>query len=83
MAALASHLINGVEDRGEIPPFALLAVGDDTNRLFENASIQCGVSKDLIEDIYPCSPMQQGLMALSIKEPSAYVIQLVYSCPHH
>ena len=65
----------------EIAPFALVDRIDGPNSLRDEASIQCGIGKDLIEDIYPSSPTQQGLMALSLKEAGTYVMQLVYSLP--
>ena len=34
------------------------------------------VDPNMIEDIYPCTPMQEGLMALSTKSPGAYIAQL-------
>ncbi|RAK84850.1 hypothetical protein BO79DRAFT_231984 [Aspergillus costaricaensis CBS 115574] len=46
-----------------ISSFALLASG------------QCQIDPSLIEDIYPCSPVQEALMALSLKSPSAYLMQ--------
>lgn len=42
------------------------------------AAIQCDVSRTDITDVYPCSPLQEGLMALSMKSPGAYVTQRVY-----
>lgn len=65
----------------EIAPFALIDRLDGTNCFRDEASIQCEINKDLIEDIYPCSPTQQGLMALSLKEAGTYVMQLVYPLP--
>ncbi|OJD40380.1 non-ribosomal peptide synthetase [Diplodia corticola] len=41
------------------------------------AALQCGTRQDEIEDIYPCTPLQEGLMALSIKEQGAYVARHV------
>jgi hypothetical protein len=34
-----------------------------------------------IQDAYPCSPLQEGLIALSTKSPGAYVAQNVYQLP--
>ncbi|PLB36533.1 uncharacterized protein BDW47DRAFT_108377 [Aspergillus candidus] len=39
---------------------------------------QSDLSHDQIEDLYPCTPMQEGLMALSLKDPGKYVAQFVY-----
>ena len=63
-----------------IAPFGLLEPGD-VNSLLDEASTQCNIDKNSIEDIYPCSPMQRSLIALSMKEAGAYVLRLVYSLP--
>ncbi|PKY04559.1 CoA-dependent acyltransferase, partial [Aspergillus campestris IBT 28561] len=34
-----------------------------------------------IEDIYPCTPVQESLMALSIQKPGTYVARYVYRIP--
>ncbi|KAL3421182.1 hypothetical protein PVAG01_07627 [Phlyctema vagabunda] len=39
------------------------------------------VSSDEIEDIYPLTPMQEGLFALSIKEPGAFIKQHIFTLP--
>lgn len=38
----------------------------------------CGIDMSDVEDVYPCSPLQEGLMALSTRFPGAYVAQRVY-----
>jgi amino acid adenylation domain-containing protein len=41
----------------------------------------CAVEADSIEDVYPCTPLQEGLMALSAKFLDAYVAQRVVELP--
>lgn len=65
----------------EVAPYALLDRIGGTDCFRDEAGVQCHIDKDLIENIYPCSPTQQGLMALSLKEPGTYVMRLVYSLP--
>ncbi|UKZ76549.1 NRPS [Trichoderma virens FT-333] len=36
-----------------------------------------------IEDAYPCSKMQEGLMALSVKQPGSYIGKYNYLVPAH
>lgn len=55
-------------------PFALL--GKHRDIAAEEVLVQCEVAdKNLIEDIYPCTPLQEGLMALSLKQQGTYVSQ--------
>jgi hypothetical protein len=41
--------------------------------------MHCGLSdKQAIEDAYPCTPLQKGLMALAVKQPGSYLTAWVY-----
>ncbi|CAI7601318.1 unnamed protein product [Penicillium glandicola] len=53
-----------------IAPFSLLV---DIEQSLSAATAQCGIERDMIEDIYPCTPLQEGLMHLSIKNPGGFV----------
>ncbi|KAI1871397.1 uncharacterized protein JN550_004391 [Neoarthrinium moseri] len=72
-----------VEDQDLIDPapFSLLEDLGPTTLVRQEAAQQCLVSIDAIEDIYPCSPMQEGLIALSMKDPGTYILQFVYQLP--
>lgn len=54
----------------EISPFSLLV---DTEQSLSAATAQCGIEGEMIEDIYPCTPLQEGIMHLSIKNPGAFM----------
>lgn len=57
-----------------IAPFSLLEASSDTSIIKEKAALLCGITDPaLVEDAYPCTPMQEGLMASTIKCPSSYV----------
>ncbi|KAF7920791.1 uncharacterized protein EAE98_008820 [Botrytis deweyae] len=45
------------------------------------AAEERGVLLDSVENIYPCTPFQESLMALSIKQKGAYMAQLTYRIP--
>ncbi|KAI9745822.1 MAG: hypothetical protein M1818_000503 [Claussenomyces sp. TS43310] len=62
-------------------PFSLIEHKASTRDIVAQATNQCGISEDLVEDIYPCTPLQEGLMAISVRTASAYVIQEVFSIP--
>ncbi|KAM3523102.1 hypothetical protein NHJ13051_005282 [Beauveria bassiana] len=63
------------EQRAPPPPFSLLPPEHNHDELLQEISEQCKVDKDCIEDVYPCTPLQEGLFALTIKQPSAYVLR--------
>lgn len=54
-------IATNLEDQQEksIQPFELLEYGNERNLVAEVAAL-CKVSDDLIEDIYPCTPLQEG-----------------------
>ena len=47
----------------------------------DEAAKQCGLSCDAVEDLYPCTPLQEGIMALSAKFSDAYIAQRVVNMP--
>lgn len=58
-----------------IVPFSLLDQDTDVDRLKQDAAVSCRIDIASIEDMYPCSPLQEGLLALSFKNPGEYVMQ--------
>ncbi|KAJ6182276.1 hypothetical protein N7485_000918 [Penicillium canescens] len=52
-------------------PFSL--VNENVDGLVKEAAAQCQVTPLEIEDLYPCTAMQEGLMALSDSRDGAYV----------
>jgi hypothetical protein len=66
----------------DIEPFALIP--DSSIRLkslLYEAVAQCNVQPEQIEDIYPCTPLQEGLMSISVRQQGAYLSQMVYRIP--
>ncbi|EER36729.1 nonribosomal peptide synthetase [Histoplasma capsulatum H143] len=76
--AAASKETNRKEDEAVIP-FSLSNIeqNDLSQKLHEIAFV-CGVQSNQIEDIYPCSPLQEGLLALSMQTQSAYTLRRVF-----
>ncbi|KAL2003751.1 hypothetical protein VTN02DRAFT_2387 [Thermoascus thermophilus] len=60
----------------QIEPFSLLP-GVDTRSAVNEAAAQCNVDPDLIVDIYPCTPLQEGMMAASQKKAAGNVVREV------
>lgn len=65
----------------DIAPFSMLQSEDFTRTSVANASVQLMVEQDDIQDIYACSPLQEGLMALSQDERGSYIAQIVFDLP--
>lgn len=58
-------------------PFDLV----DISSALPEAAAQCKVSTVDIEDIYPTSALQEGMMALGLRSPGAYITQAVFALP--
>ncbi|KAI0467781.1 hypothetical protein F4859DRAFT_224755 [Xylaria cf. heliscus] len=68
-------------DAEVIVNFSMLSTSQATANALQSASEQLGVSEADIEDIYPCTPLQEGLLALSQDVRGSYVAQMVYELP--
>ncbi|KAF5854725.1 hypothetical protein ETB97_000316, partial [Aspergillus alliaceus] len=64
-----------LEGHGEqvILPFSLLKPSISAKTARMQAAHQCGTSENCIEDIFPCTPLQEGLLAMTVKRPGDYV----------
>lgn len=64
---------------GSIRRFSMLPQGIDREIAIIEATEQCNAAAtQQIEDLYPCTPLQEGLMSISIRKPGAYLEKLVY-----
>ena len=64
-------------DEDDIPPFSLLNTKKDPRKLLEQAAELCQVDIARIEDIFPCTPLQEGLLALTAKRAGDYTAQYI------
>ncbi|CAG8099043.1 unnamed protein product [Penicillium nalgiovense] len=62
---------------GGLAPFSLISSWNNYDKIVQEIMAQCGLVKEQIEDIYPCTPVQEGLFALTMHQPEAYVWRLV------
>lgn len=66
----------------EIPAFSLIEGPPGVvESVCQHAATQCRISREDIEDIYPCTALQEGLMALSIRLPGTYIAQGIVELP--
>ena len=66
-----------------VAPFSLLKGGDDKMRLRRVAARLCKVEMYEIEDIYPCTPLQEGMLAMTVKKSGDYVSRRAFILPKH
>ena len=63
------------ESRKALPPFALMLGRRELRLIIPAIVSQCKIDSDQIEDVYPCTPLQEGMMVLSCRRPGAYVVR--------
>ena len=65
-----------------VKPFQLLSsISQSPREASELAAMQCDLGVQEIEDIYPCTPLQETIMVASIKQGGSYVARHVYGLP--
>ena len=62
-----------------IETFELLPNDFKRAHVLQELSTTCRIPKNKIQDAYPTSPLQEAFVALSIKQPGAYVAQHILS----
>lgn len=60
-----------------VKPFSLLEPPINADMAISHAALVCNVDYRDIEDIYPCTPLQEGMMALTARRSGDYVAKLV------
>lgn len=75
---LAKHCHHILDSSLEhIPPFGLLGVELDRASFLQGMSKQYALDPATIQDAYPCTRLQEGLMFLTSKRPGDYIEQSV------
>ncbi|TQV93495.1 nonribosomal peptide synthase [Cordyceps javanica] len=79
-----SDLAASISTRGhvqvtQVAPFSLLQPGFTPDEARSQAAELCSSSVDQIEDVFPCTPLQQGLLALTAKRAGDYVGQEIFT----
>ncbi|KAF3484388.1 uncharacterized protein GIQ15_03712 [Arthroderma uncinatum] len=64
------------------PPFALLDSLDDLVVIRGEVAARCCLADPtMVEDIYPCTPLQETMIAATIKDPMAFISRRLYRLP--
>ncbi|KAL2132693.1 hypothetical protein VTI74DRAFT_3473 [Chaetomium olivicolor] len=68
----------------ELKPLDLVSrPHSELDSLLEEVSSECKLSRGQIQDMYPCSPLQEGLVTLANKQAGAYVAVNTLNLPDH
>ncbi|KAM0454492.1 hypothetical protein ACHAPV_008363 [Trichoderma viride] len=76
-----AQLMNGKDETitTEVAPFSLLSESINRSTLTQQAASLCNVQATQIQDIFPCTPLQEGLLAMTEKHSGDYISQNVYN----
>ncbi|KAH8690739.1 nonribosomal siderophore peptide synthase Sid2 [Talaromyces proteolyticus] len=66
---------------GTVPLFSMITQGVESACI--EVSAVCGINRENIEDIYPCTPTQESLFTFSLKSAKPYVAQRIAVIPSH
>lgn len=80
LGAMSSILVKDMRPSQpvDLAPFSLI---HDAEITINSVKEKLGPSSPQIEDIYPCTPMQRGLMALAARDLDAYIGRYVWKLP--
>ncbi|PYI15152.1 acetyl-CoA synthetase-like protein [Aspergillus violaceofuscus CBS 115571] len=62
-----------------IPPFSLLNAEMDASQARVQVAALCELSPSSVEDVFPCTPLQEGLLSLTVKHQGDYVNRQVFA----
>ncbi|OKL58745.1 hypothetical protein UA08_06299 [Talaromyces atroroseus] len=67
-----------------IEPFQLLGDSADVASVCSEAAAKCGIeAREDIEDVYPCTPLQESMLAATIRYPHSFISMRLYRLPKY
>lgn len=75
--AAAAGTKPAVKSKALIAPFSLLEPDENSRRPREQVATAYCLNSSTIEDLFPCTPLQEGLFSLSNRSSGEYMIQKV------
>lgn len=79
-AARLATVVQKFEIVEPIKPFSLM-MEEGLDYCMEAAEVQCQLKKGSIEDMYACTPLQEGLVSLSNKIPGSFIATFMFHLP--
>ncbi|KGO55086.1 AMP-dependent synthetase/ligase [Penicillium expansum] len=76
---MVEKMVHGEDhaDMQDVPAFSLLPLGVDESYCRSYVAQICSVSQDQVLDVYPCTALQEGLLALGARRQGQYVSRSV------
>lgn len=70
-----------VQSKNTTDQFQMVSDRMPIKELMKTISSAYNIDRDIVQDVYPCTPLQEGLMALTVEDSGAYVLQDVFDLP--
>ena len=70
--------INGSSGCHTLAPFELIGGPVRAKSVYGEVMLRCNITEDFIKDLYPCMPIQKGVMAFSIRKLGVYMAQHLF-----
>ncbi|KAJ2968886.1 hypothetical protein NQ176_g8956 [Zarea fungicola] len=61
-----------------VPPFSLLNLPLSVEEKRAQAAALCSVDPSLVQDVFPCTPLQVALLALAAQSPGNYIARRIF-----
>ncbi|EED19142.1 nonribosomal peptide synthase, putative [Talaromyces stipitatus ATCC 10500] len=85
LSQLAPKLLSKVanyQSRLNMTDFELLGESVNITAVRSEAASRCAIpDPNMVEDIYPCTPLQESMLAATIRDPSAFISMRLYGIP--
>ncbi|XP_044721303.1 AMP-binding enzyme domain-containing protein [Hirsutella rhossiliensis] len=82
MAVVAAKDASTANTMVDVKPFELLKSTLSVKDARPSFAAKCNVSENQVADAYPCTPLQESLMALSMLYPGAYTAHKAFKLPN-
>lgn len=76
-----SQTTNKIVEADVVRQFGLLSPGINVQHFVESAAEKANIESDWVQDLYPCTPLQEGMMALTTRDVGSYGWQDVLALP--
>ncbi|KAM3536767.1 hypothetical protein ARSEF1564_010312, partial [Beauveria bassiana] len=80
--ALAACILGDGAAEDPIAPLSLLNEEYRTQATYDIAAQLCGIDTLHVEDVFPCTPMQEGLVAMTARRAGKYVLRQEFLLRH-
>nr|AGS32025.1 lysergyl peptide synthetase subunit 2 [Epichloe coenophiala] len=81
LSALACVVRSGKVDGNKEPPLEPFSLVNKHRDVIRAAAQQCQLPVRVIEDVYPCTPLQRGLISETLRDSEAFITHLAVSLP--